>query len=396
MDFSLTEEDLLLRKSVQNLVKRFESSQDKFRRMIFHEGRYPEEIWQGLAEMGVFGCLVPEEYGGSAAGLLPLTVAYEELSRHGLGNAVMVLTSMDTACLVRNASPEQKTRWLPRIAAGELKLCFATTEPDAGSNTFRNRTLARRDGDGYSISGEKTYITGADVADLMLLVCRTTPAEELAEQGRSKVWGLSLFLVDPKTEGIEIRPIPTRGIEGAGQFTVHLDNVHVPADQLIGTENEGAKALFNSLNPERILAAATALGMSEHLIQTAVDYARERCLFGDRTIASYQAIQHPLAEAKIQVEAARLLTYRAAWSFDQAHDPARIGMNANMAKFLAADTAIETCDHAIQTLGGNGFSEEYGIVYYWEAARLLKTAPISREMILNFVAEHVLDMPRSY
>jgi alkylation response protein AidB-like acyl-CoA dehydrogenase len=202
--------------------------------------------------------------------------------------------------------------------------------------------------------------------------------------------------VDPKTAGIEIRPIPTRGIEGAGQFTVHLDNVHVPADQLIGTENEGAKALFNSLNPERILAAATALGMSEYLIQTAVDYARQRCIFGDRTIASYQAIQHPLAEVKIQVEAARLLTYRAAWSFDQSHDPARIGMNANMAKFLAADTAIETCDHAIQTLGGNGFSEEYGNIYYWEAARLLKTAPISREMILNFVAEHVLDMPRSY
>jgi len=202
--------------------------------------------------------------------------------------------------------------------------------------------------------------------------------------------------VNCRTPGIEMRPIPTRGIEGMSQFHIYFNDVEVPAENLVGPENQGARAIFNSLNPERILASATAIGMSDYLVQRAVAYAKDRKVFRDQPIGAYQSIQHPLAEIAIQTEAARLMTYRAAWSFDRDDDPAKVGTWANMAKYLAAENAIRAADQAIQTLGGYGFSEEYGVIYYWETLRLLRTAPITKEMILNYVAQYVLDLPRSY
>lgn len=396
MDFELSEEHRLFQRSVADALRSFEPRREELIRSIMKEKRFPQELWEAMARAGVQGCLVPEEYGGTGAGLLPLTLAVEQMGLHGLANALFVITAMDTACIVKNGSLELKRRFLPGIATGEYKFCFALTEPDAGSNAFRIQTHARRVGNSYRITGQKVFITGADISDYMLLVARTVPYAELKAQGLPKAYGMSVFVVDLQSRGITLHPIPTHGIEGMTQFTVHLDDVEVPAENLVGEEHGGAMVLFNSLNPERILAAAMAVGVSDYLLKKSVNYARSRCVFGDRPIATYQALQHPLAEIKIQTEAARLLTYRAAWAFDRDLPPAEVGMLANYAKFTAAETAIRACDQAIETHGGYGFSEEYGIIYFWESMRLLRTAPITKEMILNFVAEHVLELPKGY
>ncbi len=396
MDFTLTPDQLAVVDAVRQVVKKHEPHRERYIRQIYHEKNYPEEVWQDLAGAGFFGSVLPEEYGGTGLGLLPFTLGFEELAYAGLANAFQVLTVMDALCILRNGDAALKQRILPGVAEGKLKLGFALTEPDAGSNTFRIRTMARRDGDAYRVTGQKTFITGADKADLMLLPCRSLSAEDVAAKGLPKAYGFTVLLVDPKSRGIELRPIPTRGIEGYEQFAVFLDDVAVPAANRVGKEHEGAQALFNSLNPERILAAAVACGMTRYLLDKACAYARTRNVFGKAPIGAYQAIQHPLAELRIRLDASRLLTYRAAWGFDQGLDPAEIGTYANMAKYTAAEMVIDAADRAIQTLGGYGFSEEYGIIHLWEAARLLRTAPITKEMILNFVSEHVLGLPRSY
>ena len=257
-------------------------------------------------------------------------------------------------------------------------------------------TLARRVGDHYEITWSKVFITGVDVTDYMLLVTRTTSHQEVVEQGLPKAAGFSLFVVPTDSPGLERRKLPMRGIEGHNQFLLFFDRVRVPAENLVGTEGGGAEALFNSLNPERILAAAESCGTVAFLLRRACEYARERRVFGDRPIGAYQGLAHPLAEARIELDAVRLLTYRAAWAFDRGDPPPVVGTYANMAKFMAAELGVKAADRAIETLGGYGFSEEYEIIHAWEGARLLRTAPVSREMILNFVAEHVLELPRSY
>lgn len=396
LNFGLSEEQKMIQKAVQDVLKRFENKKEELRRMILVEKKFPFEMWDAFAEIGLMGCLVPEEYGGNNWGLLAMTIAMDEMAKHGFGNALMVLTSMDAACILRNGTEEQKKRFLPDIATGKLKYCFAVTEPDAGSNTFRISTLATKVPGGYKLNGQKVFITGVDVADRMLLVARTTSYQKVVEDGMPKAHGLALFVVDTKSKGLELRPIPTRGIEGTTQFHLFFNDVFVPAENLIGEEDQGGIALFNSLNPERILAGATAVGLADHLIGKAVDYAKERKVFKDKPIGIHQAVSHPLAEAKCQIEAARLMVYKAAWSFDQGEYPGITGSYANMGKMLAGEAAINACDHAIQTLGGYGFSEEYGVIHYWEGVRLIRTAPVTKEMILNYVAEHVLGLPRSY
>jgi len=230
----------------------------------------------------------------------------------------------------------------------------------------------------------------------MLLVTRTTTLKECQEQGRSKTYGLSLFLVDTRAEGVTLTELQARGIEGFREFTIYLEDVQVPAEDLVGEENGGAAALFSSLNPERIVATGFAVGNTEYWLKRAIEYARERVVFSGKPIGSHQAIAHPLAELKIELEAVRMLARRAAWSFDQGHDPARVGFWANCAKHKAGDLVVNAVDQAIQTFGCYGFADEYGIIQLWESARLLRTAPVTREMILNFVSEHVLNLPRSY
>jgi acyl-CoA dehydrogenase len=396
VNFELTEEQRDVVAALRKALGALAPKRDEILRKVHHDKQFPQEVWDAFAETGIFGALLPEEYGGTNLGLTSMALAVEEAARMGFGNTIAILTAMDSLCILRNGSETLKRRFLPDVAAGKVKFCFALTEPDAGSNTFRISTTAKRVGDEYEITGQKTFITGVDVTDYMLLAVRTTSIADLEATKQSKAMGLSLFIVPCKAAGIELRPIPTRGIEGMTQYTVFFDRCRVPKDMLVGEEGMGSFALFNSLNPERILAAATACGLSDWLIEKACAYARERKVFKERPIGAYQAIQHPLAECKVGIEAARLLTYRASWAFDRNLDHATIGQYANMAKMTAADIAIKTCDVAIETHGGYGFSEEYGIIYLWDAVRLLKTAPITREMILNYIAEHVLELPRSY
>ncbi len=396
LNFELSEEQQLIKDSVVSVLKQFESRRDEFRHRILKDKEFPAEIWDALAGAGFMGCLIPEQYGGTDMGLTALTIACEQMSATGFGNGLIVLTAMDALCILRNGSEDLKRRFLPDIASGKLKFCFALTEPNAGSNTFRLETIATKDGDNYRINGQKVFITGVDHADYMLLVTRTMSLKEVEEKKLPKAMGLSLFIVDTKNPGIKKRALPMRGIEGMTQFELFFDDCVVPAANLVGQENAGIYALFNSLNPERILAAAVGCGMTEKLIQMSVAYSKDRKVFKGRAIGSYQAIQHPLAELQIELEATRLLTYKAAWSFDRNDAPGKIGMWANMAKYKAAEMAIAAADRAIQTHGGYGFSEEYGIIWYWEGARLMRTAPVSKEMILNYVSEHALGMPRSY
>ncbi len=390
------EQQQIIRSSLRSMLQKYEPRRAELREMVDKQGIFPEELWQDYAKVGLMGCLVPEEYGGNGAGLLALTYSFEEIVSQGFFPGLLLVTAMDAACLVRNASEEIKREFLPKICDGSRKLCFALTEPNAGTNTFRIQTVARRHGDVYRISGQKVFISGWDVADYALLVARTTTVEELKEQGKPKVHGLSLFLIDTKSKGIEKTRLPIPLNEGLRQFQLFLDDVEVPAGNLIGKEDDGAMTMFNSLNPERILTGAICAGMADAALRKAVAYAKERVVFGDKPIGAYQSIAHPLAEVRIMLEAVRLMTYKAAAAYDEGVAPAEVGSMANMAKFLAADLAIKAADTAIEVHGGNGFSEEFGLIQLWNGARLLKTAPVSREMILNFVAEQTLGLPRSY
>ncbi len=398
LQFELGDEEKQVQAAAKKMLAKFGPRREELKRLILKERKFPPELWEAFADAGFLGAMVPEEYGGNGAGLLTLALAVEQFGGEGYGSALLILTAMDTACIVRNGSEAMKKAVLPEVAAGRLKLAFALTEPDAGSNTFRVRTHAKLSADGshYLLNGEKTFITGADVADRILLVVRTTTAEECKAMGMPKAFGLSLMLIDPKSKGVSLTPLPTRGIEGFTQFTVRFDDVEVPAEALVGEKDGGAIALFTSLNPERILAAALACGLTGYLLARSVEYAQDRKVFGDKPIATHQAISHPLAELQIELEASRLLTYRAASAFDRQEEPGVVGFYANCAKYKAAELAIGAVDRAIQTHGGSGFSEDVGLIYYWEAVRLLRTAPITKEMILNYVAEHWMGLPRSY
>ncbi len=396
LDFAPSEEQALIRTAVSDAMRRFAPRRQEFIESILKDQKVPAELWDACTELGMQGALIPPEYGGNGMGLTALTIATDEMVSHGYANIYLILGAMDSACILRNGSEELKRKYLPDVAAGNTKLCFALTEPNAGSNTARVETTARLEGADYVLDGEKVFITGADEADYMMMVARTMSETDAKAQGLPRFYGLSVFMVSTKAPGLSLSPIPTRGIEGAGQFSVHFDSVRVPADDLIGEEHMGAQALFTSLNPERILAAASAAGMSAYLVRAACDYARERKVFRDTPIGAYQGIAHPLAEIHIEEEAVRMMALKAAWAFDHDLPATEVGMLANSAKYLGAELAIKAADRAIQTLGGYGFSEEYGVIHFWESARLLRTAPISKEMILNFVAEHQLGLPKSY
>ncbi len=396
LDFGLSEEQLAIQQTTRDLFAPFHAQSAKWRESILERKEFPQEIWDALAEAGFMGCMIPEAYGGTEMGVLPLAFAVEEMAKLGFANPILILTTMDALCMVRTASEETKQTFLPKIATGEFKMAFALTEAEAGTNTFRITTSAKEEGDHYLINGSKTFITGADVADAMLVATRTKSRAECVAEGLPKSFGLSLFVVPTDAPGLRKDLMPTGGIEGMNQWTLFFDDVKVPKVNLVGDRDGGAMALFMALNPERILAAATAVGASEYALRLACDYARDRKVFRDTPIGAHQAIQHPLAKVMIRQEAARTMTYKAAWALDQNLPPNEAGFYANCAKYLASELGLEATDAAIQTLGGNGFSKEFGLLHLWTNLRLLKTAPISNEMILNYVAEHTLELPRSY
>ncbi|MDT5083780.1 MAG: hypothetical protein QOJ61_823 [Mycobacterium sp.] len=339
------------------------------------------ELWRDLAQHGFIGINFPEEYGGGEAGVAELAIVCEETAAHGCPLLLLLVSSaISGELLTRYGTPEQRQEWLPRMASGDTKVVFAITEPDAGSNTRQITSTATRDGGDYLLNGTKYYISGVDEAGALILVAKSAPGK------------LSLFLVPTDAAGLVKHPLPVGISLPEKQYTLHFDGVRVPADALVGTEHEGFRQVFDGLNPERITGAAVCVGIGRHAVAKGADYARTRSVWGP-AIGSYQAISHPLAKAKIEVDLAAMMTAKAAWLYDQGQ-PA--GEASNIAKYAAAEAAVAAVDHVIQIHGGNGLSAEYGLVPQWGLARLLRIAPVSREMILNYVAQHSLSLPRSY
>jgi alkylation response protein AidB-like acyl-CoA dehydrogenase len=384
MDFTETDEQAMLREAVRAVATKYGHAYytDKAR-----AGAKTDELWDELGGQGYLGVNVPEEYGGGGMGISELAIVLEELASLGCPLLMMVVSPAICATIITAfGTDEQRKLWLPRFASGELKMAFAITEPDAGSNSHNIATAATRDGDVYRMNGTKYYISGCDEAEAVLVVTRTGVDEDT---GRGR---LSLFVVDLDSPGLDKTVIPVEIVAPEKQFTLFFDNVEVPADRLLGTEGDGLRQVFLGLNPERIMSAALANGIGRYALERAAAYARDRAVWGT-PIGRHQGIAHPLAIAKIEVELARLMTQKAAWACDAGLDA---GEAANMAKYAAAEASLKALDQAIQTHGGNGMSTEFGLADMWGAARLIRTAPVSREMILNFVAQHSLGLPKSY
>jgi alkylation response protein AidB-like acyl-CoA dehydrogenase len=351
----------------------------------------PTELYEELGAAGFLGVHLPEEYGGGGAGLAELCAVIEEVSAAGCPLLMMVIApAICGSIIAAHGSPELKRAWLPGLANGTRTMSFAITEPDAGSNTHALSTTARRDGDGYLISGTKYWISGADQADAILLVTRDGDA---APDGRDTP--MSMFVVPAGADGLSMHPIEAELIQPEKQFTVFFDQVRVPAGALVGEAGKGFRAVFAGLNPERVTAAAISNGISRYALERATRYAKERAVW-KTPIGAHQGVAHPLAECYIAVTQARLLTARAAELADTLGAGGQSAEAVNMAKFAAAEASLKTLDQAIQVHGGNGLSREYGLADLWFLARMLRTAPTSREMVLNFVAQHSLGLPASY
>lgn len=344
-------------------------------------------LWTDLGKAGFIGINVPAEFGGGGAGMAELAMVAEESASVGCPLLTLLVSSaIGVEILRRHGSATQQQEWLTRLADGSTKVVFAITEPDAGSNSHLITTTARRDGEDYLITGQKYYISGVDEAAAIITVART---------GSDPVTGkaqLSLFLVPVDAPGLSWNRLEVAAQIPDRQYTVFYDQVRVPATALIGVEGQGWAPLFDGLNPERITAAAIGVGIGRYAVDTAAAYARTRNVWG-QPIGTHQAVSHPLAKAKIQVELAALMTAKAAWLHDQGL-PA--GEASNMAKYAAAEAATAAVDAAIQVHGGNGLSVEYGLMPLWGMARLLRIAPVNSEMVLNYVAQHSLKLPRSY
>jgi alkylation response protein AidB-like acyl-CoA dehydrogenase len=383
LPLTMPDEERLLRETVRQICAGFGP---EYARRKTEAGEPPRELWDALARRGYLGVNLPEEYGGAGLGMTALAAVGEEMAACGCPLLLTVVSpAIVGSILVRHGTREQQDRWLRGIAAGTTRVAFAITEPGAGSNSHNLRTAARRSGDSYVIRGEKTYISGVEDAHAVLVVTRAS--DEAGNLGQPL-----LFLVDTEARGFEKQHIPTALRAPDKQWTLFFDDVVVPADRLLGSESGGLRAIFDGLNPERIMGAAIACGAGRRALELASVYARERVVW-QSPIGAHQGIAHPLAQAKIELELARLMTQKAAALYDAG---VSAGEASNMAKYAAAEAAIKCVDQAIQTHGGNGFALEYGLTDMWWGVRLVRTAPVSREMILNYVAEHSLGLPRSY
>ncbi|WP_328769677.1 acyl-CoA dehydrogenase family protein [Streptomyces sp. NBC_00286] len=373
-----TEEHAALRSAVAALGKRH------------GRNHTPEDLWSETAKLGYLGVNLPEEYGGGGGGISELSIVLEELGAAGCPLLMMIVSpAICGTVIARFGTTEQKQEWLPGLADGTRLMAFGITEPDAGSNSHRLTTTARRDGNGtdWLLTGRKVFISGVDKADATLIVGRT----EDARTGRLKP---CLFIVPRDTAGFEHRRIDMELHTTEYQFELTLDDVRLPADALVGDEDAGLLQLFAGLNPERIMTAAFAIGMGRYALSRAVEYARERTVWKE-PIGAHQAIAHPLAQAHIDLELARLMMQKAAALYDAGDDTAA-GEAANMAKYAAGEACVKAVDQAVHTLGGNGLTSEFGLASLITASRVARIAPVSREMILNYVSHQTLGLPKSY
>lgn len=383
--YAETDEQKQLREAVRHLARRYGHA---YYLEVSRSHGHATELWADLSRVGYTSVNLPEEYGGSGGGVADLAIVCEELAAAGTPSFMLIVSSAICGeLLTRHGTEEQRAEWLPRMAAGEAKLAFSITEPDAGLNTHKLKTSASRTGDTYRLRGSKYYASGVDEAEAIVVVARTGTDEET---GRGQ---LSLFLVNADAPGLTKQLIEVEMVAPERQYSLFFDDVIVPASRRIGGEGEGLKLLFSGLNPERIMAAALENGIGMYALEKAAEYAKQRVVWDGKPIGSHQGIAHPLAKAKIDVELARLMTQKAAWQHD-AGLPA--GEASNMAKYAAAEACLQALDQAIQTHGGNGLATEYGLATLWGAARLQRTAPVSKEMIFNYIAQHSLGLPRSY
>jgi len=376
-----------LRQAVRNVCQHFPAS---YWRDLDQQRAYPETFMQAMTEAGFLAPLIPQKYGGLGLSLTETSIILEEVNRSG-GNSGTVHAQVYTmGTLLRHGSEEQKQRYLPQITQGKLRLqAFGVTEPEAGSDTTQISTTAVRDGDHYVINGQKIYISRVQHSDLMILLARTTPRDQVHKKSE----GLSVFIVDLREAlagGLSVTPIQTMLNNETNKLT--FDHVRVPASNLIGQEGQGFRYILDGMNAERILIAAECIGDGRWFLEQATDRARERIVFG-RPIGQNQGIQFPLAQAHIHVEAADLMRLRAATLFDQGQP---CGAEANMAKLLAADASWEAANVTMQTFGGYGLTVDYDIERKFRETRLYQVAPISTNLILAYIAEHVLGLPRSY
>jgi alkylation response protein AidB-like acyl-CoA dehydrogenase len=385
--FTESDERRALRAAVGELGKRYGG--EWFLKKA-RAGEKSSELWDEAGKLGYLGVNVPEEYGGGGGNIGDLAAVAEELAAAGCGLLLMVVSPAICATIIaRFGTDAQKQEWLPKFADGSLRMAFAITEPDAGSNSHKITTTARRDGDGWVLSGRKVYISGVDEAAAVMVVGRTK--DEHSREGKLKP---ALFIVPTDAPGFEYQPIEMDIISPDKQFMLFLDDVKLPADALVGSQDAALMQLFAGLNPERIMAASFAIGMGRYALNKGVEYAKTRSVWST-PIGAHQAVAHPLAEAKIELELAKVMTQKAAALYD-AGDDMGAGESANMAKYAAAEASIKAVDTAVQVHGGNGLTAEYGLGALVAAARVNRIAPVSREMILNFVAQNTLGLPKSY
>jgi acyl-CoA dehydrogenase len=388
MDFSPTPEQSEIRDLVQKICARFG---DDYWLARDKSGAFPEEFYRAVADAGLLGIAMPERYGGSGLGITEAAVMMQAIAQSGAGMSGASAVHMNIFGLhpaVVFGTEEQKARWLPPLIRGEHKACFAVTEPDAGLDTTRIKTRAERRGDDYVVSGAKIWISTAQVASKMLILARTAPREESAR----KTDGLSLFYTDLDRARVDVRVIDKMGRHAVDSNMLFIDALTVPARDRIGEEGQGFRYILHGFNPERILIAAEAVGLGRVATARAAAYAKERVVF-DRPIGQNQAIQHPLAKCWMALEAADLMVMKAAFLYDRGEE---CGAQANAAKYLAAEAAFSACETAVMSHGGMGYAAEFHVERYFRESLIPRIAPVTPHLILNFIAEKVLGLPRSY
>jgi len=388
MDFNLSEDQIAIRAAVEETCAAFG---DEYWLKKDREGGFPEDFYRAIAAAGWLGIAMPTEYGGAGLGISEAALMMETVAATGAGLSGASAIHMNVFGLhpvVVHGSDEQKRRWLPPIIAGEAKACFAVTEPDTGLNTLKLRTMAHRKGDRYVVNGQKVWISTAQVAHKVLLLARTTPIDKVKSPGQ----GLSLFYTDLDRSRIQVHEIEKLGRKAVDSNALFIDDLEIPVEDRIGEEGHGFSLILHGMNPERVLLAAEATGIGRAALRRAARYANERIVF-DRPIGKNQGVQHPLAERWIDLEAATLLYQRAAWLYDQGKP---CGAEANAAKFFCAEAGYRAAETAVLTHGGFGYAKEYHVERYFRESMLPRIAPVSPQLILCFIAEKVLGLPKSY
>ena len=388
MDFETTEEHQLIRDAIGKICADFP---DEYWSKCDNGHLFPWDFYNALAEAGWIGIAIPEQYGGSGRGITEASIVLEEVAASGAamnGASSIHLSIFGMHPVVKYGSEDMKQKYLPRVAAGDLHVAFGVTEPDAGTDTSSIKTTARLDGDQYLVKGRKVWTTKALDSERVLLLVRTESREAVAKRTE----GMTLLLAELQRPEVTISPIDKVGRNAVASCEVVYDDLPVHQTDRVGEEGKGFRYLLDGLNAERILVAAEALGIGRVAMRRAVGYANEREVFG-RPIGQNQGVSFPLGEAQMRLDAAELMIRKASWLIDHGEP---CGAEANMAKWLAADAAFQAADQAVQTHGGFGYAREFHVERYWREARLMRIAPISQEMILNYVTEHVLELPRSY